>query len=204
MHAHRPLERHVLCAPRQYGASALGFSSACALIRDVILGHDSRLPLVGSQSNRLPPTWAAMWIDFHLLLLLLPAALVLPPSANSTQAPKEATAAQRREYERTDASITQATLLLTTGTACFFALTCCSRSFAPALAVFALPVASVASCSIFSRLLEHSSTNIGSVTKRRRHVAVSEVVVNTLLALCVFVAVMSVPDALVQRFVAID
>jgi flagellar biosynthesis protein FlhB len=72
------------------------------------------------------------------------------------------------------------------------------------LAVFALPVASVAICSIFSRLLENSSTNIGSVTKRRRHVAVSEVVVNTLLALCVFVAVMSVPDVLVQRFLTID
>ncbi len=189
---------------REYGATALGFSSACAVIRDVILGHDGRLPLVGSQPNRLPVTWAAMWIDFHVVLLLLPAALAVQSSANSTQVPKEATAAQRRESERTEACISQATLLLTTGTACFFALTCCSRSFAPVLAVFAVPVASLASCSIFSRLLEHSSTNMGSVTKRRRYVAVSEVVVNTLLALCVFVAIMSVPAPPAQRFVAMD
>lgn len=176
---------------REYGASALGFSSVCTLLKDVLVGRDSRLPLVGSQANRLPPTWAAMWIDFHVLLLLLPVSLAVQPEPQ--KASKEASAAEKHNFEKADAVISQTACLLNTGTTIFFLLTCSSRAFAPLLAVFAVPVVSITAHSLFMRLVEHSSTVVGSVNKQKRRVSVNEVAVNALLALCVFVAFTSVP-----------
>ena len=176
---------------REYGATALGFSSACALLKDVILGRDARLPLVGSQSNVLPPTWAAMWIDFHVLLLLIPVTLAVQIEPQSVS--KEATESQKRDYIAAQAAISQGNLLFNTGTAMFFLLTSCSRTFAPTLAVFAVPTVAVAVHSIVVSLLQHASAGIGSLPKRRRNIAVSEVAANALLALFVFAAVMLVP-----------
>ncbi len=176
---------------REYGATALGFSSACALFKDVILGRDTRLPLVGSQSNLLPPTWAAMWIDFHVLLLLIPVTLAVQIEPQSVS--KEATESQKRDYIEAQATISQGNLLFNTGTAMFFLLTSCSRTFAPTLAVFAVPTVSVAIHSILMSILQHASAGIGSLPKRRRNIAVSEVAANALLALFVFAAVMLVP-----------
>jgi hypothetical protein len=188
---------HIFSAPkpfpldfchREYGASALGFSSFCALLKDILLGRDSRLPLVGSQANRLPPTWAAMWIDFHVVLLLLPAALMNAPELE--RAPKDASPHHKREVDMANAASSHATCLFNTGASLFFVLTCCSRVFAPTFAVFAIPSVSTVICSIVARLLEHSSTV--SWTKRKKHAVVSDIAVNALLALCVFAASMLV------------
>ncbi len=166
----------------------MGLSSLSTLVKDVLIGYDSRLPLVGSQVNRLPPTWAAMWIDLHLVLLLLPAALMNAPETE--QAPKDASPHQKREFDVAKAANGQATCLYSTGVALFLVLTSCSRVFAPTLAVFAIPLVSAVVCSIVNRLLEHSSSVITSWTKRRKQAIVSDVAVNALLALCVFAVFM--------------
>ena len=176
---------------REYGASALGFSSMCSLVKDLLLGYDSRLPLVGSQVNRLPPTWAAMWIDFHILLLLLPACMLAEPEAE--RASKDAPPAQKRAIDLANADIDHATRFCNTGVCLFFVLTCCSRVFAPTLAVFAVPLVSTTVCSIARQLLEKSSTAIESCGKRRKHAIVSDVAVNVLLALCAFATFMLAP-----------
>ena len=156
-----------------------------------MLGRDSRLPLVGAQLNRLPSTWAAMWIDFHIVLLLLPVALFVKLEEDD-HASTESSAAQKHEAERTGAAVRQATGLLTTGAAIFFVLACSSRAFAPTFAVFAVPPASVVAFSIFARLAECSAAADGSPVKRRPWRDVSSVAVNALRALCVFAAFMSV------------
>lgn len=172
----------------------MGFSSLCALVKDIATAYDSRLPLVAAQTSRLPPTWAAMWIDFHFLVLLLPAALAAQPEPH--HAPKDATAAEKQYAEAANGAAAQAWNLLRDAAAVFFVLTCCSRAFAPTLAVFAVPVTSVLAHSIFTRLLEHSSA-VPNWTKRKRvpavrNVSVSEVAVHVLLAVLCFAACMSV------------
>jgi hypothetical protein len=170
----------------------LGFSSFCALVKDIATASDSRLPLVAAQTNRLPPTWAAMWIDFHFLLLLLPAALAAQPELHP--APKDASAAEKQDAEAANGALVQAWNLIRDCAAVFFVLTCCSRAFAPTLAVFAVPVTSVLAHSFFARLLEHS-TAVPSWTKRKRLPAVrnvSEAAVHVLLAVLCFAACMSV------------
>jgi hypothetical protein len=153
-----------------------------------VLGRDSRLPLVGSHVNGLPSTWAAMWIDFHVVLLLLPAALVM--EHEDDQSPKEASDAKKHGIESTSAAIRNASRLFNVGASIFFALTCCSRAFAPTFAVFAVPLASGTAFSIFSRLADLSTTAAGNTTKRRAWRDVNSTAVNAARAVCVFAAFM--------------